>query len=219
MLPNRFTERMKALLGDKYAAFEEALTLPGIRAVRVNRVKISIDDFLKKTKLSLSPIPYADEGFIPDNCDGIGRSAEHHSGMFYVQDPGAMATVKSVKIEKGWRVLDACAAPGGKASQLAEAVGDEGFLLANEFVPKRAKIIVSNFERLGIRNAMIVSLDTKKLSEMFSSYFDLVLCDAPCSGEGMFRKYDEAITEWSEENVLACAKRQKDILENCAKTV
>ena len=219
MLPERFKERMSELLGDEYAAFEDALALPGVRAIRVNGVKITTEDFLTKTKLDLSPISYAAEGFIPADCDGIGRTAEHHAGMFYVQDPGAMATVKSAKIEKGWRVLDACAAPGGKASQLAEAVGDDGFILANEFVPKRAKIIVSNFERLGIKNAMIVSLDTKKISEMFSSYFDLVLCDAPCSGEGMFRKYDEAITEWSEENVQSCALRQIEILENCQKTV
>lgn len=219
MLPQRFKERMSELLGDEYPKFEEALSLPGVRAVRVNNVKISTEQFLAKTVLDLSPISYADDGFIPSDCEGIGRSAEHHSGMFYVQDPGAMSTVKAVEIKKGWRVLDACAAPGGKASQLATAVGDEGFVLANEYSPKRAKIIVSNFERLGIKNAMIVSLDTKKLSEMFSCYFDLVLCDAPCSGEGMFRKYDEAITEWSEENVLACAKRQKDILENCSATV
>ena len=139
--------------------------------------------------------------------------------MFYVQDPGAMATVKALEISKGWRVLDSCAAPGGKASQLATAIGDEGFLLANEYVPKRAKIIVSNFERLGIKNAVVTSLDTAKIKEMFSSYFDLVLCDAPCSGEGMFRKYDEALTEWSEENVMLCATRQTEILNNLAGVV
>ena len=219
MIPERFKERMSELLGDEYPSFEEALSLPGVRAVRVNGVKISTEHFLAKTTLDLSPISYAEDGFIPSDCEGIGRSAEHHSGMFYVQDPGAMATVKSIEIKSGWRVLDACAAPGGKASQLAAAVGEDGFVLANEFVPKRAKIIVSNFERLGIKNAMILSTDTERLSEMFSCYFDLVLCDAPCSGEGMFRKYDEAITEWSEENVLACARRQKEILENCSKTV
>ena len=165
MLPKRFKERMSELLGDEYPKFEEALSLPGVRAVRVNGVKISTEQFLAKTALDLSPISYAEDGFIPSDCEGIGRSAEHHSGMFYVQDPGAMATVKSVEIKKGWRVLDACAAPGGKASQLATAVGEDGFVLANEYSPKRVKIIVSNFERLGIKNAMIVSLDTKKLSE------------------------------------------------------
>ena len=219
MLPERFTQRMKALLGEEYTEFENALDEQNVRAIRVNTTKIQVSDFLKKTSLRLSPISYADDGFIPDDCDGIGKTAEHHAGMFYVQDPGAMATVKALNIEKGWRVLDACSAPGGKASQLASAIGNEGLILANEYVPKRAKIIVSNFERLGIKNAVVTSLDTAKIREMFDSYFNLVLCDAPCSGEGMFRKYDEAITEWSEENVKLCADRQREILNNLAPTV
>ncbi len=219
MLPERFKERMKNILGDEYGDFEAALSEPNVRGVRVNTSKISVSDFLASTSLTLDKISYTDDGFIPENAEGIGRTAEHHAGMFYVQDPGAMATVKAIDIERGWRVLDSCAAPGGKASQLASAVGDEGFLLANEFVPKRAKIIVGNFERLGIKNAVVTSLDTARLAEMFSAYFDLVLCDAPCSGEGMFRKYDEAVSEWSEENVLTCTKRQSEILENVQKCV
>ena len=210
---------MAEMLGEEYQRFEAALAEPNVRGIRINTTKISVEDFLDKTSLVLSPIDYAEDGFIPDSCEGIGKSAEHHAGMFYVQDPGAMATVKALDIKPGWRVLDACAAPGGKASQLASAVGDDGFLLANEYVPKRAKIIVSNFERLGIKNALVTSLDTAKISDMFDSYFDLVLCDAPCSGEGMFRKYDEAITEWSEENVALCADRQREILDNLSGTV
>lgn len=210
---------MKNMLGNDYEAFETALSEPNIRAIRVNTTKIPVEDFLSKTTLKLSPIKYASDGFIPKSSDGIGRTAEHHAGMFYVQDPGAMATVKALEIKKGWRVLDACSAPGGKASQLASAVGDDGLILANEYLPKRAKIIVSNFERLGIKNAVVTSLNTAKIGNMFSSYFDLVLCDAPCSGEGMFRKYDEAITEWSEDNVRLCAERQREILNNLAGTV
>lgn len=219
MLPEKFKERMQNILGDEYPAFESALEGQSVRAVRVNTTKISTEDFLKVTTLNPSPISYAPDCFIPDSCQGIGKTPEHHSGMIYVQDPGAMATLAALKVEKGWRVLDACAAPGGKASHLASLIGDEGVLLANEYVPKRAKIIVGNFERLGVKNAVVTSLDTARLSEMFHSYFDLVLCDAPCSGEGMFRKYDEALTEWSEENVLMCAARQKEILENCSRTV
>ena len=219
MIPEGFLKRMKEMLGEEFEAFEKSLGEPNVRGVRVNTTKISVGDFLDKTSLALSPIDYAEDGFIPEDCEGIGRTAEHHAGMFYVQDPGAMATVKALDIQRGWRVLDACAAPGGKASQLAAAVGDEGFLLANEYVPKRAKIIVSNFERLGIKNALVTSLDTARLAEMFSAYFDLVLCDAPCSGEGMFRKYDEAVSEWSEDNVRLCAKRQREILENLSGVV
>ncbi len=219
MIPEGFLSRMKDMLGDDLPAFERALGEPNVRAVRVNTSKISVEDFLRKTSLNLTPIEYAEDGFIPDNCEGIGRTAEHHAGMFYVQDPGAMATVKALDIQKGWHVLDACSAPGGKASQLASAIGDQGFILANEYVPKRAKIIVSNFERLGIRNALITSLDTARLGDMFDSYFDLVLCDAPCSGEGMFRKYDEAVSEWSEDNVRLCARRQGEILHNLSAVV
>ena len=219
MLPEKFKERMKNILGDEYPAFEAALEQPNVRGIRINTAKMSVADFLESTDMTLSPISYLDSGFIPNDCEGIGRSAEHHAGMFYVQDPGAMATLSAIEIKEGWQVLDACAAPGGKASQLASAVGENGFLLANEYVPKRAKIIVGNFERLGIKNAVVTSLDTAKFRDMFSSCFDLVLCDAPCSGEGMFRKYDEALTEWSEENVRICAERQKEILSNCAPLV
>lgn len=216
MLPEKFLERMKSILSKEYPDFEASLGKKNVRGIRINTTKIHVEDFVGITKLDLSPIPYAEDGFIPSDSEKIGATPEHHSGMFYVQDPGAMATVKAVKIEKGWKVLDACSAPGGKASQMASAIGDEGFLLANEYVPKRAKIIVSNFERLGIKNAIVTSLDTKELSDMFQGYFDLVLCDAPCSGEGMFRKYEDAVSEWSEENVIACAKRQTYILDNLA---
>ncbi len=219
MLPEKFLNRMKAMLGEDFPAFSSALEEPAVRAIRVNECKCSAEQFLGHTSLSLESIPYADCGFIPEGADKIGKSAEHHAGLFYVQDPGAMATVSSINIIKGWKVLDACAAPGGKSSQLAAAVGEGGFLLSNEFVPKRAKIIVGNFERLGIKNAVVTSLDTAEFNNMFSAVFDLVLCDAPCSGEGMFRKYDVATEEWSEENVAASAARQREILENCSAAV
>ena len=216
MISEVFLNRMKNMLGEEYAEFERALSEEAVKGVRVNTAKVSVEDYLSVTELDLTPLSYTDYGFIPKNADGIGTTAEHHAGMIYVQDPGAMATVTALDVKRGWRVLDACAAPGGKASQLAALVGDEGFVLANEYVPKRAKIIVGNFERLGLKNAVVTSLDTAKLADMFSAYFDLVLCDAPCSGEGMFRKYDEAVTEWSEENVTLCAERQREILANCA---
>ncbi len=219
MLPEKFEKRMKNILKDEYDAFRSALEEDAVKGIRVNQSSVSVEDFLKVCDRALSPIPYTEDGFIPENTDGIGRSAEHHAGMIYVQDPGAMATVNALDIKDGSIVLDACSAPGGKTSQLASAAGECGFVLANEYVAKRAKIVVSNLERLGIRNAVVTSLDTAAFPDMFSSVFDVVLCDAPCSGEGMFRKYDEALTEWSEENVLFCAQRQKQILDNCAPCV
>ena len=139
--------------------------------------------------------------------------------MIYVQDPGAMATANALDILTGWRVADLCAAPGGKSGQAAAKIGDGGFLLSNEFVPKRAKTIVSNFERLGVKNAIVTSLDTKELPKLYRHFFDLVIVDAPCSGEGMFRKSDEAVMEWSEENVALCAARQTEIMKNAAPLV
>ena len=219
MFPREFEDRMRGMLGEEYPAFLLALSQPAVRGIRVNGTKLSTDDFLAVTDTQPTPLSYAPDGFIPLAADEIGRSPEHHAGFFYVQDPGAMATVNALDVGDGWWVLDTCSAPGGKSSQLASRIGDRGFILANEYVPKRAKIIVGNFERLGVRNALVTSLDTRELSEMYRAVFDLVLCDAPCSGEGMFRKYDAALSEWSEENVLACAKRQSEILENCAPCV
>lgn len=216
MFPREFEDRMKSILGEEYPAFLLALSQPAVRGIRVNNTKISTEDFLSLTDTLPTPISYAPDGFIPQRADEIGRSPEHHAGFFYVQDPGAMATVNALDVREGMWVLDACSAPGGKSSQLASRVGKSGFILSNEYVPKRAKIIVSNFERLGIRNALVTSLDTRELKDMFRGVFDLVLCDAPCSGEGMFRKYDEAVSEWSPENVLSSARRQKEILDNCS---
>jgi len=219
MLPEKFTQRMKNLLAEDYDAFIAALEEPSVRAIRVNKTKISVGDFKAVTELALSPLSYVDCGFIPEDCAGIGNTPEHHAGMFYVQDPGAMATVSALEVGRGWKVLDTCSAPGGKSSQLATLIGDEGFLHANEYVAKRAKIIVGNLERLGVKNTLVTSLDTAELAKMYDSYFDLVLCDAPCSGEGMFRKYDEALAEWSPENIEICARRQREILNNSAPTV
>lgn len=219
MLPERFCERMKKLLGDEYESFEKAMAEPPVRALRVNLLKSSPAALLERGTLSLSEISYCDNAFFESGCEKIGATAEHHSGEIYVQDPGAMAPLSALEIKKGWRVLDLCAAPGGKSSQAAERIGDDGFILSNEYVPKRAKILVGNFERLGIKNAMVTSLDTGEFKKYFDSHFDLVILDAPCSGEGMFRKNSEAVSEWSEENVALSAQRQKYILENAAALV
>ena len=155
MLPEGFCQRMKKLLGDEYGKFAAALEQPSVKAVRVNKGKVSADHLSEICSLGLEPLPYTDVGFIARNTDGIGRTPEHHSGMIYVQDPGAMATVSALDVREGWWVLDACAAPGGKSTQLSALIGDDGFLLANECVPKRAKIIVGNMERLGVKNATV----------------------------------------------------------------
>lgn len=219
MLDEKFTVRMKKLLGEEYAEFENALSLPAVRAVRVNTVKASAEEFFSKNNTRLIPIPYCEDGYIAQEAESLGNSPEHHAGEIYIQDPGAMSALSSLEIKRGCWVLDLCSAPGGKSSQAAAKIGPEGFLLSNEFVPKRAKICVGNFERLGITNAMVTSLDTAEFKKYFDSAFDLVILDAPCSGEGMFRKNGNALTEWSEENVKSSSLRQSEILENAAPLV
>lgn len=219
MINDAFYDRMKALLGEGYDDFEAALSESPVRGVRLNRIKCGLTELIGEVALPLSPLPYYRGGYALTDEVAIGRTPEHHSGMIYVQDPGAMSTLSALDIPRGAFVLDTCAAPGGKASQLAEAVGEDGFIVANEYVPKRAKIIVGNFERLGIGNAMVTSMDTAELSKYFRAAFDVVVCDAPCSGEGMFRKSQNALDDWSEENVRASARRQSEILDNVAPLV
>ena len=211
---------MKRMLGDSYPDFEKALGDSAVRAVRLNNLKGDSGSFLKEPGYILSRIPYTERGYIVrSGGEGIGNTPYHHAGAFYVQDPGAMISAEATEITPGMLVCDLCAAPGGKTTQIAEKLCGKGFLLSNEFVPKRAKILVGNIERLGIRNAAVTSLDTAVLADLYDSFFDVVIADAPCSGEGMFRKGDTAREEWSEENVAICAERQAYILDNAAKMV
>lgn len=215
MIPEGFKEKMKNVLGDEYPRFIEALEeREAVRGMRVNLIKTTPEKLLADGEFALEPLDYVDNGFILREQRAMGASPYHHAGMVYMQDPGAMASAAALDIMPDWWVADLCAAPGGKSSQIAERLGNEGFLLSNEYVPKRTKIIVGNFERLGIRNAIVTSLDTARLAEMYEGIFNLVVVDAPCSGEGMFRKSEEAVEDWSEENVAISAARQAEILEN-----
>lgn len=215
LIPEKFKEKMQSLLADEYPAFMEALeTKPAVRGMRANLIKTTPEKILSDGAFKLEVLDYVENGFILREETAMGASPYHHAGMVYMQDPGAMASAAALEIKPDWWVADLCAAPGGKSSQIAERLGDDGFLLSNEYVPKRAKIIVGNFERLGVKNAIVTSLDTKRIAQMYEGVFDLVIVDAPCSGEGMFRKSEEAINDWSEDNVILCAKRQREILEN-----
>lgn len=219
MIKDSFKARMQDMLGDEYLEFISALECDdAVRGARVNLIKCpsGVTDI---EGLSLSPISYCENGYILSGEGTVGRLPEHHAGMIYMQDPGAMSAVCAVDIRPDMWVADLCAAPGGKSGQVAERLGDGGFLLSNEYVAKRAKITVGNFERLGIGQAIVTSMDTGELGKLFSSLFDLVITDAPCSGEGMFRKSEEARDEWSEDNVRLSAKRQSEILDNAYRLV
>ncbi len=219
MLPKEFETRMRKILGDEYELLAKELEngRPE-RSFRVNNAKIENEDFSRINPFSSTPISYTDGAYYFDD-EKIGNHPYHHAGMIYVQDPAAMSVLNAIDIKEGIRALDMCSAPGGKSSQIAAKIGKNGILVSNEYVSSRCKMMVGNFERLGLSNTVATNVDTKTLADWFDEYFDLVLVDAPCSGEGMFRKNELAISEWSEENVKTCAERQKDILRNALKTL
>ena len=213
-LPIAFAERMKTLLGEEeFSLYAESFQENAVRAFRVNTNKISLEKFAQIDPFSSEKIPYVETGFYLD-YDKVGNHPYHHAGMIYVQDPGAMATAECLDVQDDWWVLDMCAAPGGKSSQLRNKLGENGVLVANEIVPSRCKILTGNMERLGFMKTATTCLDPSRIAKIFPETFDLIMVDAPCSGEGMFRKDDVAIREWSVENVLHCAQRQRGILEH-----
>ncbi len=213
-LPLEFEKRMRTLLGDEFDDYKKSLEMPPVRAFRVNTNKISVADFEKLNIFSNEKIPYVENGFYFD-YDGIGNHPYHHAGMFYVQEPAAMAPAECLEIKENWKVLDLCAAPGGKSSQIRNKLGENGVLVSNEIIPSRCKILTGNMERMGFRNTVTTCMHPQKIAKEFPNTFDMIMVDAPCSGEGMFRKEEIAIDEWTSENVLMCAERQEEILD-CA---
>ena len=218
-LPALFEERMQKLLGKEFEAFLESYTLPLRRGLRVNTNKIDTAEFLNIFPHPLTPSPFADNAFYVDVEFKAGSDPLHHCGAYYMQEPSASSAVTVLGPKPGEWVLDLCAAPGGKSTQIAAKLDNIGLLWSNEYVPSRAKILQQNLERCGVRNAVVSNRDTSPLCDGLTELFDAVLVDAPCSGEGMFRKEPQALTEWSIDNVLLCAQRQTEILENAAKAI
>ena len=215
-LPTEYEDRMKKLLREEYADYLKALEQPPVKGFRVNTDKISLEDFEQINIFGSERIPYVKNGFYLE-YDKVGNHPYHHAGMIYVQEPAAMAPAECIDISPDWKVLDMCAAPGGKSSQLKNKLGEMGVLVSNEIIPSRCKILTGNTERLGLKNTITTCMDTNRLATAFPKTFDLIMVDAPCSGEGMFRKEEIAVSEWSYENVLKCAQRQAEILENAVK--
>lgn len=245
MLPEKFLERMQNMLGEEYPAFLESLSGKRYRALRLNPLKTRIQEAKEKLPFALSPVPWTKNGFYYEEEEQPGKHPYHEAGLYYIQEPSAMAPVPCLMEESASaveipeqqedvsaaaipeqqekpvlpeRVLDLCAAPGGKSTQIAEYMRGCGMLITNEIHPQRAKILSENIERMGISNAIVLNETPESLSKRFIAFFDRILVDAPCSGEGMFRKNDNAGEEWSEENVALCAERQDGILD-CAATM
>ncbi|MDD7389396.1 MAG: RsmB/NOP family class I SAM-dependent RNA methyltransferase [Lachnospiraceae bacterium] len=211
-LPEPFLKRMKQELGDGFDAFLESYETGRYQGLRVNELKISREDFLKLSGFSLEPVPWCRNGFYYKEEERPGRHVWHEAGMYYIQEPSAMSAAELLEVQPGERVLDLCAAPGGKSSQLASDMKGEGLLVVNEIHPARAKILSQNMERMGVRNVLVCNETPARLADRFEGFFDRILCDAPCSGEGMFRKDENAVSEWSMEHVQMCADRQFSIL-------
>jgi 16S rRNA C967 or C1407 C5-methylase (RsmB/RsmF family)/NOL1/NOP2/fmu family ribosome biogenesis protein len=206
---------MQQMLGEEYPAFLASYEQPCAQALRVNPLKGSRETFLERSPFALEPVAWEPCGFYYAPEDAPGKHPYHEAGVYYIQEPSAMAPAGYLDAQPGEKILDLCAAPGGKSTQLAAAMRGQGLLVSNEIHPSRAKILSENIERMGVKNCMVTNESPQALSGIFVSFFDKILVDAPCSGEGMFRKNEEAIREWSVENVALCADRQLEIL-GCA---
>lgn len=219
MLPQPFLERMQRLLGSEYEAFLASFEKEKYQALRRNPLKSDDASVIEKMQntFHLQSVPWAENGYYYEKEDQPGKHPWHEAGLYYIQEPSAMAPVTLLSPEPGERILDLCAAPGGKSTQIASVMRGEGLLITNEIHPARAKVLSENVERMGIRNACVLNETPEHLSDMFEEYFDRILVDAPCSGEGMFRKNEVACQEWSPENVQLCADRQDGILECAAR--
>ena len=209
MLPEAFLQRIQAQLGDEYEAFLESLERPRAVALRFNPLKGERPGL----PFAGESVPWESQGFYYDPAARPGLHPYHDSGVYYLQEASAMSAVCLLDPQPGERVCDLCAAPGGKSTQIAGRMMGKGFLLCNEFSPKRAKILSQNVERMGVSNALVTNETVEHLAQKLPAFFDKVLIDAPCSGEGMFRKEEAAVTDWSQETVEMCARRQADILD------
>ncbi len=190
-----------------------------IEGVRFSEKKISREDFLRLSPFEMTDSPYYKNGFrLTAPFVGKGKHPLHQAGACYFQEPSAMSAITALDVQQNDRVLDLCAAPGSKATALGEMC-PQGFLVANEIHPKRARILLSNVERMGLANTLVTHATPAELCEKLQGVFDKVLVDSPCSGEGMFRKEPEVLNQWSEELVQMCAARSAEILEKAAKTV
>lgn len=216
MLPENFTERMRIILGEEFGAFLQSLEGPACRSLRVNPLKSGWEEFVKKPPFLLTPVPWEERGYYYEREARPGKHPFHDAGVYYIQEASAMAPAVLLGARPGERVLDLCAAPGGKSTQIAADMRGEGLLVSNEIHPARAKILSENIERLGVVNALVLNEAPEKLAGIFPEYFDRILVDAPCSGEGMFGRKEEALRQWSVSNVELCAARQDGILDQAA---
>ncbi|CEN80069.1 RsmF rRNA methyltransferase first C-terminal domain-containing protein [Paraclostridium sordellii] len=214
-LPQKFLDDMKEILKDEYEDFIKSYEEPKTTGLRVNTLKISKEDLINLNLFKLNQIPWAEEGlYYDEKIDRPGKNPLHEAGAYYLQEPSAMSVVPRADIKENDKVLDMCAAPGGKSTYILSKLNDTGLLVSNEINPIRIKALGENLERFGAKNCIITNTDSNNLRKVFNGYFDKVIIDAPCSGQGMFRKDEVAIKDWSYEKVLECQSIQREIIRD-----
>lgn len=215
-LPQEFVVKMERLLGDEFDMFMQSYDAARYYGIRVNTLKIAVDSFERISPFSLRKIPWAQEGFYVNEEARPGKHPYYHAGLYYIQEPSAMAPVELLDIQPGNRVLDLCAAPGGKSTQIAAKLAGTGQLVTNDNHPDRTKALAKNMDLYGVRNAVVLNAMPDEIARSFTNYFDKILIDAPCSGEGMFRKDEDMAKQWAKHSVEKCEMMQRDILQSAA---
>ena len=215
-LPLPFLERMKEMLRDDYDAFLKSYENPRTYGLRVNTAKLSCQEFEALSPFKLQPIPWISNGYFYNEENRPARCPYYQAGLYYLQEPSAMTPASRLPIEPGDFVLDLCAAPGGKATALGAALNDTGFLLANDISTSRARALLRNLELFGIKNMLVTDEKPAKLAQRFPSFFNKILLDAPCSGEGMFRKEEALARDWTPEKSAELSDIQKDLVLKAA---
>ncbi|WP_340397916.1 RsmB/NOP family class I SAM-dependent RNA methyltransferase [Paenibacillus sp. FSL E2-0202] len=215
-LPSSFSERMMDLLGTDYNQFADSYKETPNGGVRVNTLKISVEKLQALSTLELEPIPWCPTGFYTEDGARPGKHPHYHAGLYYIQEPSAMAPVELLDVQPGDRVLDLCAAPGGKSTQISAKLSGEGLLITNDLHPERTKALAKNLELYGVRNGIVLNESPDHIAAAFPLYFDKILIDAPCSGEGMFRKDEDMVKQWDSGTPAKYAAMQRDILRSAA---
>lgn len=214
-LPDSYKSEMQDLLKEEYEEYLHSFELPSFHGLRVNTMKISVKDFLRSFPYDLKPVPWTSNGFYYNPSDPVTTHPYYYAGLYYIQEPSAMLPGEVMPVEPGDRILDVCAAPGGKSTELGVKLNGTGVLFANDVSVSRCQALLKNIERFGIRNAFVMAEDSDRFCDRFAGFFDRILIDAPCSGEGMFRKEPHLIESWKKRDSSYYVPIQKKIVRNC----
>ncbi|GGA44454.1 ribosomal RNA small subunit methyltransferase F [Paenibacillus physcomitrellae] len=207
---------MQTLLGEEYPDFAASYDHPRYAGIRINTLKISPEAFAKLTPFELKPVPWCETGYYIEEGRKPGKHPYYHAGLYYIQEPSAMAPAEALDVQPGDRVLDLCAAPGGKSTQIAARLQGQGVLVTNDVSELRTKALAKNMELYGVKNAIVLNESPERILQAFPGYFNKILIDAPCSGEGMFRKDEDMARQWEKHSVEVCSVMQRDILKSAA---